>query len=90
VSVHAVLAAPHLLLYLTDPHVAIPFAYRLSVTDQFWPPWVSPFGGAHIVSALKVSTSMPKGELWTFGRGVKCMKSGYRGQALGARAGPSG
>ena len=34
VSVHAVLAAPHLLLYLTDPHVAIPFAYRLSVTDQ--------------------------------------------------------
>jgi hypothetical protein len=34
VSVDAVLPAAHLLLYLTDPHVAIPFAYRLSVTDQ--------------------------------------------------------
>lgn len=35
VSVHAVFAASHLLLYLNDAHVAIPFAYRLSVTDQF-------------------------------------------------------
>jgi hypothetical protein len=34
VSVDAVLAAPDLVLYLADTHVAIPFAYRLCVTDQ--------------------------------------------------------
>jgi hypothetical protein len=56
VSVHAVLAAPHLLLYLTDSHVAIPFAYRLTVTDQL----------LSLVSALKLSTSMPKRRGWTF------------------------
>jgi hypothetical protein len=34
VSIHAVLAAPHLLLHLTDSHLAIPFAYRVDWTDQ--------------------------------------------------------
>jgi hypothetical protein len=56
VSVHAVLAAPHLVLYLTDPHLAIPFAYRLTLTDQL----------LSLVSALKLSTSMPKRGGWTF------------------------
>lgn len=36
VSVDTVLAAVDLLLYLGDPHVAIPFPYRLCVTDQLW------------------------------------------------------
>ena len=56
VSVHAVFAAPDLLLYLTDPHVAIPFAYRLTVTDQL----------SSSMSALKLSTSMPRHRGWTF------------------------
>jgi hypothetical protein len=56
VSVHAVLAAPHLLLYLTDSHLAIPFAHRLTLTDQL----------LSLVSALKLSTSMPKRGGWTF------------------------
>jgi hypothetical protein len=37
VSVDAILPAPDLLLYLNDPHVAIPFAHRLCVTDQLCP-----------------------------------------------------
>ena len=66
VSVHAVLAAPHLVLYLTDPHVAIPFAYRLDVTDQF----------LSLVSALELSISMPKRGAWTFGRRLPWLKTG--------------
>jgi hypothetical protein len=34
VGIDAVLPSPHLLLYLNDPHVAIPFAYRLRMPDQ--------------------------------------------------------
>jgi hypothetical protein len=56
VRVHAVLPAPDLLLYLNDPHVAIPFAYRLRVTDQL----------CRKVSALKERACMPKRKRWTF------------------------
>jgi hypothetical protein len=80
VSVHAVFAAPHLLLYLTDPHVAIPFAWRLAVTDQF----------VSLMSAFKLSTSMPKRGGWTFGRRLPLVKTQNGPQAVAARAGPRG
>jgi hypothetical protein len=66
VSVHAVLPASHLLLYLNDPHVAIPFAHRLCVTDQY----------CLKVSALARAICTPERGGWTFGRGMEFTKSG--------------
>ncbi|MGZ4272270.1 MAG: hypothetical protein ACXVRP_00770, partial [Solirubrobacteraceae bacterium] len=78
--VHAVLPAPHLLLYLNDPHVAIPFAPRLCVTDQFCPLGVG-------AQAWDLHAEARGLDIWSW---HEIHGNGTGRQAWAARAGPSG